>query len=437
MGFSPDLKEATEHALRDMIDFLDETKHMTREDAYVLSSVAVDLDITPLHAFLTEDKLRAHPELTQLSHYDYHFRGGDMQTSYRGATGADLHLDNQASTTYLHALIEHNPIAIIVLDSRHKFQMCNPAFEKLFRFEAADLEAWGLDSMIAGPDFMGEAAELTQRVLAGERVHTVTKRRRKDGLIIDVELHGVPLVIDGRVAGVYGLYQDVTERMEVSAAMKQMATQLNTIRDEERRRFARDLHDSLSQDLTLLTWNLRRLSQTLPGESTVQVLLGQTRELADFCISQIRSASFLMHPPQLGEADLPTAILWLAEGFQRRSGIEITLQLAPLHERLPIELEVALYRLIQEGLANVLRHARDSSVALTLCVREHTLELTLANQVAGLQPAGTDVLLLNGVGLSSMHERLQEFGGKLRVTSTSTGVQLSACVPLQREPSCA
>jgi two-component system NarL family sensor kinase len=360
-----------------------------------------------------------------------------MLASFKGAAGSDLHLDNHASTTYLHALIEHNPIAIIVLDSRHKFQMCNPAFEKLFRFEVAELETWGIDSMIAGPDFLSEAAELTHRVLAGERVHTVTKRRRKDGLIIDVELHGVPLIVDGHVVGVYGLYQDVTERMEVTAAMKQMAKQLSTIRDEERRRFARDLHDSLSQDLTLLSWNLRRLSQAMPSESTMQPLLGETSELADFCINQIRSASFLMHPPQLGEADLHTAILWLVEGFQRRSGIDVTLHLEPLKERLSSELEVALYRLVQEGLANVLRHARDSSVALTLSVEEHALKLTLANHVAGLQPAGPNVLSLKGVGLSSMHERLQEFGGKLRVTSTSTGVQLSAHVPLGREILCA
>lgn len=360
-----------------------------------------------------------------------------MQATYTGAAGAALHLDDHASTTYLHALIQHNPIAIIVLDSRHKFQMCNPAFEKLFRFETAELETWGLDTLIAGPDFMGEAAELTHRVLAGERVHTVTKRRRKDGLIIDVELHGVPLVVDGRVTGVYGLYQDVTERMEVTAAMKQMATRLHTIRDEERRRFARDLHDSLSQDLTLLSWNLRRLSQAVPAESTMQPLLAETSELADSCISQIRSASFLMHPPQLGEADLHTAILWLAEGFQRRSGIDVTLRLEPLPQRLSLELEVALYRLVQEGLANVLRHARDSSVTLTLLVEEDGLELILANDVALMQPAGSGVPALNGVGLSSMHERLQEFGGKLRITSTGTGVQLSAHVPLGREVTCA
>jgi PAS domain S-box-containing protein len=360
-----------------------------------------------------------------------------MQASYSVAAGTSLPLDDHASTTYLHALIEHNPIAVIVLDSRHKVQLCNPAFVKLFRYEVSEIETWGIDAMIAGPDFMQEAVRLTQLVMSGERVHTVTKRRRKDGLIIDVDLHGVPLIVNGRVAGVYGLYQDVTERLEITAAMEQMTTQLNTIRDEERRRFARDLHDSLSQDLTLLSWNLRKLSQIMPPESTMQSLLGETSELADVCISQIRSASFLMHPPQLGEADLHTAILWLMEGFERRSGIEITLRMEPLPNRLSLDLEVALYRLVQEGLANVLRHARDSSVALTLSVEDDVLKLTLANYVKVLQPVGAISPPLKGVGLSSMHERLQEFGGTLRVTSTSTGMQLSAYVPLTRELVCA
>jgi two-component system NarL family sensor kinase len=360
-----------------------------------------------------------------------------MQTSYSVPSGTSLPLDDQASTTYLLALIEHNPIAIIVLDSRHRFQLCNPAFEKLFRFDASELETWGIDTMIAGPDFMQEASRLTHRVLAGERVHTVTKRRRKDGLIIDVELHGVPLIVDGHVTGVYGLYQDVTERREINAAMEEMTTRLNTIREEERRRFARDLHDSLSQELTLLSWNLRRLAQEMPPESKMQSLVSQTSELAEVCISQIRSASFLMHPPQLGEADLHTAILWLAEGFERRSGIEITLHLEPLRERLSLELEVALYRFVQEGLANVLRHARDSSVVLTLSVEDRMLTLILSNHATVLQPTRPGSPSLKGVGLSSMRERLQEFGGKLRVTTTGTGMRLSACVPLGREMPCA
>ncbi|SEB42925.1 PAS domain-containing sensor histidine kinase [Terriglobus roseus] len=353
-----------------------------------------------------------------------------MQASFSAATGFALQLDDHASTAYLHALIQYNPIAIIVLDSQHKFQLCNPAFLDLFKFEAAELETWALDSMIAGPDFLLEATELTHRVLSGKRVHTVTKRRRKDGLIIDVELHGVPLIVDGVVLGVYGLYQDVTERMDVTAVLEQMTTRLDVVREEERRRFARDLHDSLSQDLALLTWNLRRISKLVAGDARMESLLAQTSELADVCVGQIRTSSFLMHPPQLGEADLHTAILWLTEGFERRSGIEIELHLEPMQERLPLALETALYRFIQEGLANVLRHARESSISLTLSFERDLLQLTLANYVASMPAPVSGLSLLHGVGLSSMRERLLEFGGTLRVTSTGRGVELCAQVPL-------
>ncbi|AFL87483.1 PAS domain S-box [Terriglobus roseus DSM 18391] len=350
--------------------------------------------------------------------------------------GAALALGDRVSTTYLHALIEHNPIAIIVLDSRHKFQLCNGAFERLFQFDAAELRTWAIDSMIAGPDFMLEAAQLTERVLAGEKVHTLTKRRRKDGLIIDVDLHGVPLIVDEQVVGVYGLYQDVTERMELTAAMEQMTTRLNTIRDEERRRFARDLHDSLSQELTLLTWNLRKLSAQTMLDPKIEKLLGETSDIADSCISQIRSASFLMHPPQLGEADLHSAILWLTEGFERRSGMKVCLELEPFLHRLPIDLESALYRLIQEGLANVLRHARGSAIALGLRMEGSVLKLTLVNHVEALQTSASS-LLSSGVGINSMRERLAEFGGTLRVTTTAAGMQLRATVPFTQETRCA
>ena len=360
-----------------------------------------------------------------------------MKATFSAVASLALPLDDHASKTYLHALIEHSPIAIVVLDSCHRFKMCNPAFEALFQFEAAELAIWGIDTMIAGPDFIQEAAQLTRRVLAAERVHTLTKRRRKDGLIIDVELHGVPLIIDGRVQGIYGLYQDVTERSALNAAMEQMSTRLNEVRDEERRRFARDLHDSLSQELTLLTWNLRKLSRGVADDPALQRLVAETSELADLCVDQIRSASFLMHPPQLGEANLHTAILWLAEGFQRRSGIATALEMKPLPARLSPDLELALYRIVQEGFANVLRHARESSILLSLTHQDGMLTLTMANHVQGQRGKQVARSSLTGVGLRSMSERLEPFGGVLQISSSHAGTELTASIPLSEERLCA
>jgi signal transduction histidine kinase len=170
-------------------------------------------------------------------------------------------------------------------------------------------------------------------------------------------------------------------------------------------------------------------------DGTIKALLSETGEIADSCMNQIRSASFLMHPPQLGEADLHHAILWLAEGFERRSGMRVRLELAPLRHRLPIDLEAALYRMVQEGLANILRHARGSSVELVLCVSEQKLRLILANHVT-IQDESASTMAARGVGLDSMRERLEEFGGNLHVTSSKTGVKLTAYVPVPQEAVC-
>ncbi len=158
-----------------------------------------------------------------------------------GCNPGKMLIDAASSFAYLEVLIEHSPIAIAVLDGEHRFRLCNPAFGKLFQYRPEELASCALDSLIAAPDYLLEASRMSREVLAGKKVHTVTQRRRKDGTVLDVEIHGIPLIFDGAVQGVYGLYQDVTERNNALTACREMAHQLETIRQEERRRSARDL----------------------------------------------------------------------------------------------------------------------------------------------------------------------------------------------------
>ena len=202
-------------------------------------------------------------------------------------------MDAASSFTYLQSLIKHSPIAIAVLDGEHRFRLCNPAFMDLFQYRPEDLAAFGLDFLIAAPDCLNEAARMSREVLAGKKVHAVTQRRRKDGMAIDVEIYGIPLLFDGEVEGVYALYQDVTERNQALTACREMAQKIETIRQEERRRFARDLHDSTYQELASLGWNLNRLMK-LAGDNSepVQSLLRETKLLAEQCSRRIRGAGF-------------------------------------------------------------------------------------------------------------------------------------------------
>ncbi len=115
-------------------------------------------------------------------------------------------------TAYLDLLIEKSPLAIVVLDHRHLCEHCNPAFEKLFGYSEAEIRGRNVDELIVGPEVQREATGFTQRVLGGESVHFFGRRRRKDGKLVDVECHGVPLMVDGKLTAVYGLYQDITGR---------------------------------------------------------------------------------------------------------------------------------------------------------------------------------------------------------------------------------
>jgi two-component system NarL family sensor kinase len=342
--------------------------------------------------------------------------------------------DSGPSATYLRALVENSPIAIVVLDARHRYVMCNPAFEKLFQYTSRQLAAADLDDLIAGPEMAAEAAHLTRQVMQGRNVHMVAHRRRRDGMMVDVEIHGIPLTLNGSLAGVYALYQDVTERNHAQTAFRKISNQLENLQQEERRRLARDLHDSTSQELAVLNWNLSRLSK-LVGEKdeALRDLVRETREIASQCTARIRSATFLLHPPLLGKAGLTLAIPWMVEEFEQRSGIQVKLDMSQDLGRFREEVEIAIYRVAQEGLANVLRHSGSVESAITVYRKTALLELSVSD--SGNRNAQQSLMRSynsrSGVGISGMRERVEQLGGHLSIECTKAGTTVTATIPLE------
>src|SRR5215469_761955 len=154
-----------------------------------------------------------------------------------------LELTVDELTMYLNELIENSPIAILALDPDHRVQMCNPAFERLFQYGREELMQANLEDLITSDELTAEAVAIWKRVLRGEKVYASTKRKRKDGSVVDVEIYGIPLLIKGKLIGVYGIYHDVSQRKEAELEVQQLSARLLKLRDEERRRIARDLHD--------------------------------------------------------------------------------------------------------------------------------------------------------------------------------------------------
>ncbi len=130
-------------------------------------------------------------------------------------------LDLEARTAHLNALIENNPLATVVLDSNYRVQMCNPAFGKLFLYDGGEVVGRPLDELVVSPGESIPSHQFSQANLRGEVLHAITRRARKDGTLVDVEVYGVPLIIDGQVKGSYGIYRDISEEKRLEQQLRQ------------------------------------------------------------------------------------------------------------------------------------------------------------------------------------------------------------------------
>jgi signal transduction histidine kinase len=227
------------------------------------------------------------------------------------------------------------------------------------------------------------------------------------------------------------LTEQVTERMRAEGALRALSARLLTVQDEERRRFARELHDSVGQHLAATKMAMSMLETRLPGDRIVQDCL----KLLDDSISETRTISHLLHPPLLDEAGLNSACRWFVEGFAQRSGIDVKLDIADRSERFSEPIELVLFRVLQESLTNVHRHSGAKRADVSLGTSGNTAILRVKDHGRGL-PA--DVLQTfraegtgAGVGLAGMTQRIREIGGRLEINSNAGGTEVVARVPVR------
>jgi PAS domain S-box-containing protein len=229
------------------------------------------------------------------------------------------------------------------------------------------------------------------------------------------------------------LRTEVEMRTQTQDQLRTLSARLLRLQDEERRRVARDLHDSTGQTLSALKMNLAAL-QRLFNESlgNVSQLLGDSGTLTDQAIQEIRSISYLLHPPLLDEAGFQSAAKWYVEGFGQRSGIKTTLEMNDIH--LKKESELVLFRVLQESLTNVLRHSGSKTVDVNLTSDQHNAVLSIRDFGSGIAPERLSALseagIGVGVGLGGMKQRVSQVGGHLDVKSDNSGTIVTATLPL-------
>jgi PAS domain S-box-containing protein len=227
------------------------------------------------------------------------------------------------------------------------------------------------------------------------------------------------------------------ERERALNELHELAATLVHLQDDERRRIGRELHDSTGQCLAALELSLTRLMRLVaPISNSARTLAEECVTLARQSSTEIRTASYLLHPPLLDEIGLSSALRWLADGLRRRSGIQIELELPETMERLPPEHELAIFRVAQEALTNVHRHSKSPSVTIRLFERDGTVILEVEDAGHGILVGGpsggmADAAAL-GVGLAGMRERMRQLGGALRVSTGSGGTCVQAKLALTR-----
>jgi len=232
----------------------------------------------------------------------------------------------------------------------------------------------------------------------------------------------------GRTVLALAVVHDVTIRKRAEHDLHVLSAELMRLQDEERRRIGRDLHDSTGQTLAALELGLSQLQQdTTMSAAGRRELLEHCTRLATQCSAEIRTASYLLHPPLLDELGLLSALRWLADGFYQRSSIEMRLDIPATMQRLPPDDELCLFRIAQEALTNVHRHAASPWAAIRLKIQSNSVMLEIEDAGRGFD-AKTPAL---GVGLAGMRERIRHIGGIFSVEATSTGTRVRTTIAIQ------
>ena len=266
----------------------------------------------------------------------------------------------------------------------------------------------------------------------GELVHL-----RKDGRRIHVASRQV-LQHDqtGRTLGVLEINRDITSRKDAEEALRNLSGRLLQLQDEERRRIARELHDSTGQSLAALVIHLSAVSARITEiDSTAAEMLREAIDLSQKASDETRTLSYLLYPPTLDHAGLRSALEWYIDGFTQRSKVKVDLDVSIGQERLAEIVERTLFRIVQESLTNIFRHSGSNTASVRITRGSGIVRLEVADNGKGIPD---DVLAaLNssggqlGVGIRGMRERIRQLGGWLQVKSRADGTTIISSLPVE------
>ena len=324
---------------------------------------------------------------------------------------------------------------IVVVDRNYRYLLANRAYAQIRNLKQEQVVG-RLVPEVVNKDFFERFvkekldASFRGKIVRFELRYSYPEIGERDLFVSYFPIHGV----DG-VDRVVCITRDITDQKRVEEEFKRLSGQLLLSQDEERRRIARDLHDATGQDLVALATMLGRLRAFLPSKDRKsRRFLSECKTLANECIREVRTLSYVLHPPVLDQEGLEDAIRDYALGFAIRSGIQVELELSPRLERLSREVELSLFRVVQESLTNVQRHSGSRQARIRIqCDSDLTLEISDDGpEASACVPRGNEKPRFKfGVGIPSMRERVNLIGGRLDIDSTNKGTTIRVRIPLQ------
>jgi PAS domain S-box-containing protein len=364
-------------------------------------------------------------------------------------------------------LAEANPFGTVIGDLRGALSYVNPEFLKTLGYSDDDVRAGRVRwDILTPPEYAAADARAVEQLREMGRCEVYEKAYvAKDGRRVPILIGAAaidPAASDPEIAAFVtdltslkiaqealrtaneelerkvaertaALESEISDRKRAEVSLRELTGRLLLTQDEERRHMARELHDHAGQTLVALGLNFSALLNIANDKDPELIeLVVQSKDLSDVLSKEIRTLSYLLHPPLLDEAGLKSALQWYVDGFSKRSGIVVDLELPVDPGRMPRAIESVVFRVVQESLTNIHRHSGSPSASIRLVRSAKAVQVEIADRGHGISPKNRKEMAAAriGVGVRGMEERVRQFGGTLHIDSNPAGTKVTAMIPL-------
>jgi PAS domain S-box-containing protein len=378
-----------------------------------------------------------------------------------------LRLKADKAIGLLAAIVDSCEDAIVSKTLEGVITSWNKSAERLFGYTASEAVGRHI-SLIIPVNRRDEETIIIERIKRGEQIeHFDTVRVRKDKTALDISLTISPVRdASGKIIGASKIARDITQRKRIERELHESEERYRTLadaletqvqlrtqeletrnlelrdlsarllesQDHERRHIARELHDSAGQTLTALGMQLGKISADAkknPAQLAKDVQ--DAEELVQHLTQEIRTTSYLLHPPLLDETGISSALSWYVQGLAERSSLAIDLKVPDNFGRLPSEMELLIFRLVQESLTNIHRHSGSKTATIRIEREDSNVYVEVQDRGRGMSPERLDEIQSQGtgVGIRGMRERVRHFRGDLVIESNGSGTKVYATLPLR------